>query len=195
MERQEAAEHLELVDRILEQSSRRLYVGGEFFVVWGCESALISLLFQLLSDGRISAPWLWLAGAGYALAIAFTVVRYRQLAVCMERKSWLQREFLNVLWLALGLTFVTQIGAFGLYPGFAGGGLWSFSASFVLFYIGMHGNRAAIVGGMLLLVSLIVAAFMPAVAGYALAAGMLLGDAGFGVASLLATDERAHRHG
>jgi hypothetical protein len=58
-----------------------------------------------------------------------------------------------------------------------------------LFFIGLHGNRRAQLAGIAVIVSLIAANFTdPAIAGYILAAGMVVGYAGFGLAEMLARD-------
>jgi hypothetical protein len=100
-----------------------------------------------------------------------------------------EREFFNVLWLTLALAFVANVGAFNLFAGWGGAAIWTFTEAIVLFFIGMHGNRRAQVAGVLVVVSLVAANFVStSIAGYVLAAGMLVGYAGFGVAELLAGD-------
>ena len=101
----------------------------------------------------------------------------------------MQREFFNVLWLTLGLAFVVNIGAYQIFTGLASAAIWSFAETIVLLYIGMHGNRRAVVCGVLVLASMIVANFvMPQNAAYVLAGGMIAGYSGFGLAELLASD-------
>jgi hypothetical protein len=100
-----------------------------------------------------------------------------------------QREFFNMLWLTMGLAFIVNVGAFNIFRGWASAGIWSFAEAIVLFFIGIHGNRRALVAGIVVVVSLVVANFVgPATAGYVLAAGMVVGYAGFGIAELLSGD-------
>jgi hypothetical protein len=98
-----------------------------------------------------------------------------------------QREFFNVLWLAIGLAFVVNVAVYRIFSGAAAAAIWSVAEAIVLLYIGMHGNRRAQIAGVLVVVSLIAANFAPpAVVGYVLGAGMLFGYAGFGLSELLA---------
>jgi hypothetical protein len=101
----------------------------------------------------------------------------------------MQREFLNVLYLTIGLAAIANIGAYNIFAGWGPAGLWSFAESVVLLYIGLHGNRRALIAGLLVVASLIFANFAGnQSAGYVLGIGMVLGYAGFGVAELLAHD-------
>ena len=102
--------------------------------------------------------------------------------------SRVQHEYLNVLWLVFGVTAVAQIAAYNIFAGWSAAALWTIASAVVTLYIGVHGNRRGLVGGVILIASLIAASFMPYVCGYVLAAGMLLGYSGFGVASMLARD-------
>ena len=187
MDASDAREHLEMVERIIAASSRKLNAGGEYFIIWGLTSAAISLLLQLVSDGRLPGQTLWSIAAIYALAIGLSVWRgrYYSRAGC-ERLSALDREFLNVLWIVLGMAFVADVLGFHLFPQWGQAAIWSVAGAVVLFFIGMHGNRRAIVGGIIMIASIAVANFEIAYAGYALAGGMILGYAGFGLADLLA---------
>ena len=188
----EAREHLAMVDRIVERTSSRLNVGAEYFIVWGIASATMSLMYQLIGD-RIAPPnSIWIAwGAAFA-AFAFSI--WRGKSVGLQRLTFLEREFLTVLKVAMMVTFFVFIielfganifGALGLAT------IWSFAASIVMFYIAMHGNRRALVGGVLLLLSLMAANIFPNFLGYALSAGMLVGYAGFGVVELIAAARNA----
>src|SRR5579872_2683899 len=101
MESSEAREHLDMVDRILSRADQSVCIGGEFFVVWGCASAALDLIAQLIMEGRLAANWLLAAGAVLAVAIVFTIVRAAQMRRSADRKTLMQREYLNVLWVAL----------------------------------------------------------------------------------------------
>ncbi len=187
IEGSEAREHLAMVDRIVERTSSRLNVGAEYFVVWGIASATMSLSWQLISDHRVPFNAIWIAWGAALLAVAFSIWRGR--SAREERLTFLDREFLTVLKVAMGVTFfVFAIELFGanLFGSIGLGAIWSFAASIVLFYIALHGNRRARGGGILILLSLVVANIRPDYAGYALSAGMLVGYAGFGVVEMLA---------
>ncbi|MBV8372935.1 MAG: hypothetical protein JOY69_06715 [Candidatus Eremiobacteraeota bacterium] len=184
-----AREHLEMVERILAQSQQRLCAGGEFFVVWGLFSGGATVAGHLISRGLAPVSLMWVVAAALVACIVFSIVRARALRGSGTRESLVQREFFNVLWLTLGLAFVVNIAGYRLFPGLASAAIWSFAEVIVLLYIGMHGNRRAIVCGMLVLASLIAANFVPPqTAAYVLAAGGIAGYTGFGLAELLSKE-------
>jgi hypothetical protein len=186
---EQARDHIEMVQRIIAESSQRLCGGGEFFVVWGAFSGLITVWGHLVATRNLPQSSMW-AGAALLLAcIAFSIVRGRALRNSEVRRSLLQREFLNVLWLTVGLAFVVDIAAFNIFPGLASAAIWSFAEAIVLFYIGLHGNRRAQVCGIAVVVSLVVANFVqPHLSAYVLAAGMIAGYCGFGIAELVTAE-------
>ncbi len=185
----QARDHLEMVERILTESQQRLCAGGEFFVVWGLFSGGTTLAGHLIARGLAPIGLLWVVAAALIACVVFSVLRGRALRAVGGRESLVQREFFNVLWLTLGLAFVVNVGAYRVFSGLASAGIWSFAETIVLLYIGMHGNRRAVVCGVLVLASLIVANFVaPLNAAYVLAAGMIAGYTGFGLAELLARD-------
>jgi MFS family permease len=185
----QARDHIEMVNRILAESQQRLCAGGEYFVVWGIGSALVTILFQLVDRSVLPSAALWSAPVVLAACAIFSIVRGRSTRAALARSSLLQREFFNVLWLTLGLAFVVDIAVYRIFAGVASAAIWSVAQAIVLLYIGMHGNRRAQVAGIFVVVSLIAANFAPpGIDGYILAAGMLGGYAGFGVSELLARD-------
>ncbi|MBV9333991.1 MAG: hypothetical protein JO146_08270 [Candidatus Eremiobacteraeota bacterium] len=192
MERIDAAQardHIEMVDRILAESHPRLCAGGDFFVVWGVASAYITVLFHLVDIGMFAARALWSVPIVLAAAALYSVLRARSLNRRIARTSLVQREFFNVLWLTLGVTFVANVAAFRIFTGIAQAALWSIAEAIVLLYIAMHGNRRAQIAGVLVVVSLVAANFVaPDRTAYVLAAGMLAGYAGFGISELLAAE-------
>jgi hypothetical protein len=184
-----ARDHIEMVDRILAESHQRLCAGGEYFVVWGLGSALVTVLFQLVATAALRPPALWFVPVILTACAAFSIARARLMRRVLARSSLIQREFFNVLWLTLGMAFVVDAAAYRIFAEVAAAAIWSVAASIVLLYIGMHGNRRAQIAGVLVVVSLIAANFGPTgIAGYILAAGMLIGYAGFGLTELLARD-------
>jgi hypothetical protein len=180
----DARDQVEMIDRILSASSRRLDAGGEFFVVWGVASAAMDLIVTLILAGRLPPAAAWINAIIVVASVAFTVARAGYYRKC-GRMSFLQREYLNVLWLAVAVTFVCQFIAFKLFAPTAQIALWNIAMTIVLFYVGMHGNRRAQIGGIVLLVSIALANFIPQYSGYILAGGVFLGYGGFGVAELL----------
>ncbi|MHB8147831.1 MAG: hypothetical protein ACYDGM_11320 [Vulcanimicrobiaceae bacterium] len=188
MESQETREQLEIVERILATSSRTLCAGGEFFLAWGLLSAAIDLLNQVVSDGVLPVASLWLLPALLVAGIVFSVWRSRQLRERKGRMSVLQRDYLNMLYLTLGITVVAQIAGYRFFAGWGQAAIWSVASSIVLFFIGMHGNRRAVLGGIVVIVALAIANLMPSAAGYIFAAGTLVGYAGFGLSEMLARE-------
>ena len=187
MDASEAREHLEMVERIIAASSRKLQAGGEYFIIWGVASALLNIVMQLVVDERLPVAALWSGVVIDLVAIALSVFRAR--ANRREgRMSVLQREFFNVLWLALAMAFVTDVIGAHLFANWASSAIWNVAGSIVLFFIALHGNRRAMIGGIIMIASLAVANFEYAYAGYALAAGMLFGYAGFGLMDFLARE-------
>lgn len=185
----QARDHIEMVDRILAESSQRLCAGGEYFVVWGVGSAAVTALFGLANGRILPAAALWATPLILAACVAFSVLRGRSTRRTLARTSWLQLEFFKVLWLTIGLAFVVNVAAFNLFPGVASAAIWSVAEAIVLLFIGMHGNRRAQLAGLVVVASIIAANFgPPSIAGYVLAAGMLVGYGGFGLAELLARE-------
>ncbi|HEY2474018.1 MAG TPA: hypothetical protein VGI19_04370 [Candidatus Cybelea sp.] len=185
----EARDHIEMVDRILAEYQPRLCGGGEFFVVWGIVGALITLVSELAANSSLPKPALWSIPALVAAGAIFSIVRGAQTRRGIARTSLVQREFFNVLWVTLGMAFIVNIAVFRIFAGLASAAIWSVAEAIVLLYIGMHGNRWAQVAGVVVVVSLVAANFaQPAIAAYILAAGMLAGYTGFGLAELLARD-------
>lgn len=190
MDASEAREHIEMVERIVSQGSRRLRVGGEFFVVWGVVGAVIDGMITAAEAGLVPVVAFYVSyGIAIAAGIAFSIARSRYYRRCSDRMSWVERQYLNVLWLAISLTFVAMLAMTHIFNSFTSQiALWSFAETLVLFYIAMHCNRRAQVGGIIMLASLITANFTLAYAGWILAAGVLVGYAGFGAAELIAGD-------
>lgn len=187
---EQARDHIEMVARILEESQQRLCAGGEFFLVWGLFSGLITVIGHAVSVQRMpAAEGLWIAVPAFAACVAFSMLRGRYYRKRAERRSLLDREFFNVLWLTIGLAFLVDLAAFNIFQGLASAAIWSFSEAIVLLYIGLHGNRRAQLCGIAVIVSLIVANFAPRdLMAYLLAAGMVVGYGGFGLAELLSRD-------
>lgn len=189
IDERQAQEQIAMVDRILQQTQQRLCAGGEFFVVWGVGSAAVTALFATVSNGALPANAEWWAAAILVACIVFSVVRGRLMNETLARTSIVQREFFNVLWITIALAAISDVAAFRLFPGVASAAIWSVAESIVLLYIGMHGNRRALIAGIVVVASMILANFQSGtLCAYVLAAGMLFGYGGFGLSELLARD-------
>jgi hypothetical protein len=184
---EQARDHVEMVERILAQSQGRLCTGGEFFVVWGLFSGIVTGIWQLVDNAVLPRTALWFSAAALAAAIVYSIGRGRYYSQRRQRRTFLEGEFFNVLWLTIGLAFVANVAASNLFSGWAQAAIWTFAESIVLLYIGLHGNRRALVCGVFMVASMVAANFVsPSLAGYVLAGGMIVGYAGFGTAELLA---------
>ncbi|MGH7736558.1 MAG: hypothetical protein ACREMP_01620 [Candidatus Tyrphobacter sp.] len=183
----EAREHLEMADRILGVSTRELRLGyaGRFFVIWGLFAAWMDVSAELTLHGILQpavTPWIDLA-----ILIAACVLS----AVCgragksHERgPTVLQREFLRAMGTTFGVCFVAMW-AWRLFPGFSVAGLWSVACAVILFFVALHGNRRALVCGIVVIVSMFVASGVRGIEYYVLAAGLIVGYAGFGILETL----------
>ncbi len=188
MDASEARDHLDTVNRIISSSSQRLYAGGEFFVAWGVAGAILDVLFTLVAAGKLPPSAQWINLFIIAGATGYTVARARHYRISDHPMSLLQREYLNVLQIAIGAAVFANVLAFNLLSPNASIAIWNIVESIVLAYIAIHGNTWARAGTAVLLLSIAVANFEPQYAAYVLAGGVLLGYAGFGAAELLARD-------
>lgn len=188
MDASEAREHIAMVERIIAASSRKLETGGEFFVVWGIAGALMDVVVTRVLAGLLPVAAMWINALLIVAAIVFTVMRSRYYKRCGVTMSLLQREYLNVLWLAMSLAFLSNVIGFNMFGPMAQIAMWNIVEAFVLLYIGMHGNRRAQIGAIVLIVSIALANFMTPYSGYILAAGVLFGYGGFGLADMLARE-------
>lgn len=186
----EARQHLEMADRIIAGSSRGLCLrlSGPFFVIWGLFGSSVDLVFELIRHGLAPAGALWAEPGLLLAAIVASSLYGRYLRRSAERLSVVEREFLRVLWITIGVTWVAMAGGWRIFPEFALGALWTLQTSVVLFFIATHGNRRALAGALILILSLIAANFARGIDGYLLAAGLFIGYAGFGLAEMLAHD-------
>ena len=184
----EAREHLEMVEKIIAASSRKLEAGGEFFIYWGLAGSSLGLIDFFIWNGALSQSWYWAAIGIVFVATALTIWRSRQYRKRFDSMPLLQREYLNVLWISIALAVIVEVCGFNLFGRFGLTAIWNVVEAIVLFYIGMHGNRRAIIGGLILIVSIAVANFTPQWNVLILSAGVLLGYGGFGVADLLARE-------
>jgi hypothetical protein len=190
MDPSEARDHLELADRIVAASTRELCLtyAAPFFIVWGIAAGTVDLIYGLILRGVAPDSTQWIGMGLLVAAVVFSAVYGRRIrAHATSAMTFLEREFLNVLWIAMAVAFVANVGAVNLFTPAAIGALYTIAASIVLFYIGLHANRRALIGGIVLIVSLVVAGFNPAYADYVLCAGFYIGYAGFGVAELAAS--------
>ncbi len=188
MDASDAREHLEMIERIIAASSQKLEAGGEFFVIWGVAGAALDVLSTLVYTGHLPTAALWGNAAILIVAVTLSIIRGRAYRKNLGRLSLLQREYFNVLWLAIALGFVTNLIGFNLFSFTGELAIWNVLEALVLLYIGIHGNRRAQIAGIFMVVTVGLANFVLPYSGYVLAAGPLFAYAGFGAAELLARD-------
>lgn len=188
MDVSEARDHLEMVEKIIAASSTKLEAGGEFFVIWGVAGAAFDGINYLVGSGRLAPGYQWCYFVILGLAVALTMLRSRAYRKTASRMSLLQREYLNMLWLTIAMAFLMSLLGGHLLGNLGIMATWNVVEAIVLFYIGMHGNRRATIGAIVLLISIALANFIPEYDKLWLAAGVLFGYGGFGVADLLARE-------
>lgn len=184
----EAREHLEMADRIVSASTRELSLkyAGPFFIVWGLFAALVDASAEAALRGIVTPSLV----VGVDVAALGAAIIFSALYGTLGRRSkgsmsFLQREFLRAMGVTFALVFVAEFAA-RLFNGFSMSAIWSVACAIVLFFIALHGNRRALGCGIIVLVSLFVANAVHGSEGYVLAAGLLVGYAGFGLLEWLA---------
>ncbi|HEY8313918.1 MAG TPA: hypothetical protein VIG51_07060 [Candidatus Baltobacteraceae bacterium] len=183
MDALEARDHLEMVDRILAQAERGTSAATPWlYIVWGIVGAVLDACDQLVLVAHYPPRLFFFSGACLLVAIGVTVaygIRLRR----MERVSTFERQIGRVFWAASIAAMVVEIGAGHLFPGWAAAAIWSVVIAVPLLFVGLQGHRVTMSGGVVLLASVVAANFVPAnLTGYVLAAGMLVGLTGSGIA-------------
>jgi hypothetical protein len=189
MDAREAREHLEMVDRILAKADEepvRMVPG--LIVAWGIAAAVIDAGQQLDVSHIGGNAGLWAAYAALAFGVLYSVVTSVAMmrGDCYERMSVLERRMgttIGAVW------FTVLVAAFAqphVFAGWGGAAVWSMGAAIMMLMIGFDGDRRGLFGGLILLASVLAANYLfPLTAGYALAAGFILGYAIPGVLFLI----------
>ncbi len=189
MDPSEAREHLEMAERIVAASTRELSMryAAPFFVVWGLFETWVDLSAQLALD-HVVRP---VVSGGVDLALLLAAITWSALygmrkgSVRRRGLTIAEREFLRIMGVTFTLTFLAEWT--GLFPSVgSASAIWSLASAAVLFFIWTHGNWRAFVCGIIIFASMFAGGYIPSIGGYALAAGLLLGYAGFGLLESLA---------
>ena len=188
MDSREAREHLEMVDEILRQGERsRSWSCKELGIslcAIGAGAALINLAEQLGSPGTPDAR-LVIAGFVFLLVgIAYMIVSLALSRRNAERLSLADirtGRVMSAVWVSV---FVAAFCQPHLLPGWSASAIWSLGGAISLLVSGFFGDRRALAGGLALLVSMLVANYVPAITGYALAAGFAVGYVLVGISYL-----------
>ena len=188
MDSREAREHLEMVDEILRQGERsRSWSCKELGVslcAIGAGAALINLAQQLGSLGTADAR-LTIAGGVFLLAgVAYMIASLalsRRNAQRLSLADIRTGRVMSAVWLSV---FVAAFCQPHLLPGWSASAIWSLGGAISLLANGFFGDRRALGGGLALLASMVVANYIPAITGYALAAGFAVGYVLVGISYL-----------
>lgn len=183
MEASEAREHLEMVDAIIRAgespawASRQL---GVTLVLFGLGAGLLDLAYQM-GTGALPAYLLYggfaALGAGL-LYLAWWLLVARRSAERISMAQVRAGRVMGAVWWSVTVAAFCQPHLFSLWSAAA---IWSLGAAIAQLVNGFFGERRGLAGGAILLGSMLVANYAPAVTGYALAAGFFFGYAGIGV--------------
>lgn len=185
MDTGEAREHLEMVDRILVNAGEqpiRMIPG--LLIVWGIAAAIIDAGQQMYVQhiggdaGNVAASLALLLGILFSIGVSVSLWRnhrYERISIVEQRMA----RTMGAVW------FTVIISAFAqpvVFPGWSGAAVWTMGGAIMMLMAGFNGDRRGLVGGLILLASVLVANYAtPHMPGYALAAGFILGYAVPGV--------------
>ena len=177
----EARDQLDLVDRILSRAEQSTCcLSAAPFIVWGVTGTILNLVAQLVVSHKAPPTILFVAVAALVAAIAWTIVWVRRLRGA-DRRTLVDRQIMISFTIAWIVALVIQLGAFQIFAQWAQAAIWSVMEGAAMLSVGvLVGVRAVVIGGALLLVSVVAANFAIPYAGFVLALGDLIGMAGAG---------------
>jgi hypothetical protein len=115
-----------------------------------------------------------LAGILYSVFVAVAIVRNRG----SERVSRTEVRLGRMMGAVWCTVFVAAFAQPHVFAGWGGAAVWSMAAAITMLIIGFSGDRRGVIGGVILLASILAANYLlPQTPGYALAAGFILGYA------------------
>lgn len=185
MDAREAREHLEMVDRILVNAEDRpVKMIPGLLIVWGIAAAIIDAGQQIYvqhiggNAGVLAADLALLIGILCSIGVTVSLFRnhrYERISIVEQRMA----RTMGAVW------FTVIVAAFAqpvVFAGWGGAAVWSMGGAIMMLMAGFNGDRRGLVGGLILLASVLIANYAtPHVPGYALAAGFILGYAVPGV--------------
>jgi hypothetical protein len=187
----EAREHLEMVDRILSRAEP-----AKNYRPWTWAIIIVGIAAALIQAGGQAA----VNGHGYAVEIAGAVLMgcgYIYMAWVsygarrnVERMSTSEARIgkaCSAVWVAVVIAFFAQPHIWSMW---AAGAIWNLGGAIQMLMFGFFGDRRALIGGLLLAISIVAANYVSA-PGYALAAGFVLGYVVPGVLTVIDKDESA----
>lgn len=175
-----------MVDRILSHADEPACLSGAPYIIWGTVGAGTDIVTQLIVVQHGSPSLLWLSLTLIVAAAAFMIFFTIQMAR-RERRHLIDRHIANVFTIAWIVSLVVMVFAGHIFSDWAQGAIWSLMFGSAMMYAGsLTRNRVSFAGGVVVILSILVANLMPAYVGYALAAGFLAGMGGAGVLLTLA---------
>lgn len=180
MDAREARDHLQMVDDILKHAEDAGWACREMGVTligFGIGAALLNLAYQgSVGTGGAGPSWMIATGAAFLFASLVYMGIWMALEHrAAERVSLRAVQSGRVMGAVWGSVFVAAICQPHVFNGWSASAIWSLGGAISMLVNGFLGDRRALAGGLLLLVSLLVANYVPAITGYALAAGFLAG--------------------
>jgi hypothetical protein len=178
----EARDHLEMVDRILTRAEEPCPLSPFPFLVWGVAGAIMNVVIQLVIVQN-GSPWLYtIFGGALILAVALTIAWSFRLRAVLDAGTLVNRQVFNALNLAWIVALIAQLGAPRIFPEWAQAALWLLMYGAAMALVGLLvRSRPVVIGGFVMLASIVVANFALPYAGYVLALGDLIGMAGAGI--------------
>jgi hypothetical protein len=192
MDAREAREQLEMVDRILANAEpeRVWRPYPRLLVLIGIGAALIDAGTQAGSRGE--GPAMAIAGVvlivGSWIYLTWATIQARRTASRMSISQARMGSAIQSVWLAVIVAAFAQP---HLFSGWSSAAIWSLGAAIQMFIVGFAGDRRALLSGLVLLASMIVANYMPGAEGYTLAGGFVFGYVVPGVLYMLDKDPSA----
>lgn len=185
LDREQAADHLQMVDRILSRADDRVSLSGSPFIIWGFVAAVMNLGIQMFTQ-RGSASLLWISVALLLMALSymvyFTMVMRKQ-----ERRGLLDRHIGNVFLIAWIVALFVTTFANHLIAGWTQAAVWSMMFGAAMMYCASLARSAVVfAGGVVMILSIVVANYFLHDVGYIIAAGDIIGMCGAGFALMLA---------
>jgi hypothetical protein len=183
MNASEAREHLDMVDRILSRVDEPCTLSPYPFLIWGVAGAILNVLVQLVFMQHATQWLLALFVPVLIVAIGLMIWWAMGMRAVEQQGALIHRYIFSVFNLAWIVALVIQIGAERIFPTWAQAALYLLMYGFAMVSVGLISrNRPILLGGAVMLGSIVVANFTLLYAGYVLALGDLIGMAGAGIA-------------
>jgi hypothetical protein len=177
MDAPQAADHLDVVDKILTRTDYGSPPALQF-IVWGLVGMSFCIAGQLVSMNKVGPGAFWIAGGVLALAIIVSMVDVRRFERDAARQSIIKRLIAFTFWMAAGVMTVVTVAneVTNLFPPFSPAVFYAAGMSIALLTLGF-GLRSTVLafGGLALVASIVAAFFVPAWLGAILAAGNFAG--------------------